>query len=64
MVDQWASETDAGKRKALIEQIHTRAYKSLPFVPMGQFFQPIAVRKNISGVLMSGEPVYWNIEKL
>jgi hypothetical protein len=30
---------------------------------MGQFFQSIAYRKNVTGMLEAGMPVYWNIEK-
>jgi peptide/nickel transport system substrate-binding protein len=35
----------------------------VPYVPFGQFFQPIAFRKTVRGVLAAGQPVYWNIEK-
>ena len=63
LVDNWSREPDAAKRRGLIDQIQLRAYESLPYVPFGQFFQPIAFRKNVTGVLESGVPVYWNIEK-
>jgi peptide/nickel transport system substrate-binding protein len=32
-------------------------------VPIGQYFQPIAFRKNVTGVLDAPLPVYWNIDK-
>jgi peptide/nickel transport system substrate-binding protein len=35
----------------------------VPYVPYGQFFQPVAFRANVTGVLESGMPVYWNIDK-
>ncbi|MGE0223030.1 MAG: ABC transporter substrate-binding protein [Acetobacteraceae bacterium] len=63
LVDTWATELDPAKRRAMIETIQLRAYESVPYVPFGQFFQPIAFRKNVTGVLESGTPVYWNIEK-
>jgi peptide/nickel transport system substrate-binding protein len=56
-------ESDAVKRRSMIDAIQTRAYESVPYVPFGQFFQPIAYRKNITGVLEASMPVYWNIEK-
>ena len=59
----WAREPDRAKRHAMIEGIQRRAYTSVPYVPFGQFFQPIAFRKNVKGVLAAGQPVYWNIEK-
>ena len=47
----------------MVEKIQARGYVSVPYIPYGQFFQPIAFRSNIKGVLVSGQPVYWNIEK-
>jgi peptide/nickel transport system substrate-binding protein len=63
LVDQWAQQADPAKRHALIDGIQTRAYISVPYVIAGQYFQPIAFRANIKGVLEAGVPVYWNIEK-
>ena len=63
LVDGWSRELDPARRRGLIEQVQTRAYESLPYVPFGQFFQPIAFRKKVTGVLESGVPVYWNIDK-
>ena len=33
------------------------------FVPLGQFFQPMAMRTNINGLQETLLPVFWNIEK-
>jgi peptide/nickel transport system substrate-binding protein len=32
-------------------------------VPLGQYFNPAALRKNISGLVPAGAQVYWNIKK-
>jgi peptide/nickel transport system substrate-binding protein len=63
LVDGYSREPDRAKRKALIEQIQKRAFETVPYVNFGQYRQPIAHRANVSGVLVSGIPVYWNIEK-
>ena len=63
LVTRWTREFDRAKRHAMIAGIQARAYESVPYVPIGQFFQPIAFRKNVTGVLASGQPVYWNIDK-
>ena len=47
----------------MIDEIQERAYVSVPYVRVGQYFQPIAFRANLKGVLEAGVPVYWNIEK-
>ncbi len=59
----WANEPDRAKRHAMIPAIQTRAYESVPYVPTGQFYQPVAFRKNVTGILAAGMPVYWNIDK-
>jgi len=63
LVDVWARERDRDKRRALLDQVQRRAYVSVPYVNWGQFFQPVAFRSSLKGVLVSGTPVYWNIEK-
>jgi peptide/nickel transport system substrate-binding protein len=32
-------------------------------VPLGQFVQPLARRKNVSGNMASPVTVFWNVEK-
>jgi len=63
LVDKWGREPDPAKRHAMIDTIQARAFVSVPYVVIGQYFQPIAFRANIKGVLECGVPVYWNIEK-
>jgi peptide/nickel transport system substrate-binding protein len=63
MVEEWAREADPEKRRPILERIQRRAYETLPYIPFGQYTQPIAVRANVHGVLPAGVPVYWNIEK-
>jgi peptide/nickel transport system substrate-binding protein len=31
-------------------------------IPVGEYVQPIAIRKNVKGVLMAPVQVLWNIE--
>jgi peptide/nickel transport system substrate-binding protein len=63
MITRWTHEPDRTKRHAMIPEIQARAYVSIPYLPGGQFFQPIAFRKNVTGALAAGLPVYWNIDK-
>ena len=63
MITAWSMESDPAKRYEWVEKIQARGYVSVPYIPYGQFFQPVAFRSNIKGVLESGMPVYWNIEK-
>ena len=63
LVDAWAQEYDPAKRHEMIKGIQARAYESVPYVPFGQFYQPIAFRNNVTGVVAASVPVYWNIDK-
>jgi peptide/nickel transport system substrate-binding protein len=60
---EYIRETDPVKQHALLEKMHTELWKSLPYVPLGQFKQPFVWRKNVTGVLKTNTLVYWNIEK-
>ncbi len=39
-----------------------QAWQDVPFVPLGQFIQPIAYRKSLTG-MVPGAPVFTNIRK-
>jgi peptide/nickel transport system substrate-binding protein len=59
----WAREGDPVKRKKLTEDIQKRAYDQSPYVNFGQFFWPMAYRANLKGLIVTGIPVMWNVEK-
>ncbi|MGA2080138.1 MAG: ABC transporter substrate-binding protein [Holophaga sp.] len=59
----WAREGDLAKRKKITDQIQKRAYETVPYVNFGQFYQPMAIRSNLKGVINIGIPVMWNAEK-
>jgi peptide/nickel transport system substrate-binding protein len=60
---EWSAEGDFEKRKAIGERIQRRAAEFVHYVPVGQFFQPVAYRASLAGVLPVPIPVLWNIEK-
>jgi peptide/nickel transport system substrate-binding protein len=61
--DQFARETDPEKQKALAEQIQARALEVGTHAYVGQWYQPLAFRNALSGVLEGPVPFFWNIEK-
>ena len=63
LIAAWGREPDRAKRKAMMPAIQMQAYESVPYISTGQFVQPVAFRKNVTGVLAAGMPVYWNIDK-
>jgi peptide/nickel transport system substrate-binding protein len=61
--DAWAKEQDTAKRKAIAEQLQVRATQFVHYVPLGQFFTPVAYRNNVKGIMEVPWQVYWNVEK-
>jgi peptide/nickel transport system substrate-binding protein len=59
----FAKETDPAKQKEIAKMIQERANEIVTYVPLGQFFSPIAYDKTkIEGVLDTPVPVFWNID--
>jgi len=61
--DAWAKEGDITKRKAIGEAIQKRAVEQAYFIPLGTFFQPMAYKKSLVGIVEVAIPVFWNVEK-
>ena len=60
--DAWLDAADPAEQKKIAREIQLQAFEDVPYMPFGQFFAPMAYRKNISGVL-DGYPVFWNVKR-
>jgi peptide/nickel transport system substrate-binding protein len=58
--DAWIETADEAAQKAIASDIQLQAMQDVPYVPAGQYFQPVAYRKSLSGML-NGVPVFTNI---
>lgn len=61
--DAYARETDPAKQKQIAEAVQVRNTQATTHLFLGQWYQPAATRKNISGVPTAPAPVFWNVEK-
>jgi peptide/nickel transport system substrate-binding protein len=61
--DQFARETDPAKQKAIAEQVQLRYLEVPTHVHLGQWYRPVALRKNVDGLLAAPVVVFWNVEK-
>ncbi|MGA2127678.1 MAG: ABC transporter substrate-binding protein, partial [Xanthobacteraceae bacterium] len=61
--DQFARATEPAEQKSIAEAVQVRDTQITTHVFLGQWYQPIAVRTTISGVLTAPAPVFWNVEK-
>lgn len=60
--DKWMTAPDLAAQKQIARDLQLQALKDVPFVPAGQYFQPVAYRKNLTGML-KGVPVFTNLRK-
>lgn len=64
MIDEFPFTSDDDARRKLAAEIQKSAYELVPYVPIGQWFSPVAFSPRISGVLSApGSTVLWNVEK-
>lgn len=60
---QFAAATTDADKKRLADEAQQRAFETVSYVPLGQFSQPAALRKGVTGLVPAGAQVYWNIKK-
>ena len=61
--NQLMRATDEPTKRKLAEQIQVRAFEVATHVPLGEYQQPMAARKNISGFFVTNGNIYWNLKK-
>lgn len=61
--DLWGKESDQAKRREIAAQLQRRAAAFIPFVPVGQYFAPIAYRSELKDFLKVPLSVLWNVDK-
>lgn len=64
LIDAFAYAEDDAGRQRLADAIQASAYRLVPYVPIGLWYNPVAYSDAVSGVLgVAGTTVYWNIAK-
>jgi peptide/nickel transport system substrate-binding protein len=54
------TETEQSERRRVAEEIQRQAFQDVPYIPLGQYVNASAYRRNLAGV-MTGCPVFWNL---
>ncbi len=63
MRNEWIDAADEPARKRLADAIQVRAMETVPFIPLGYYWQPSAWRRNVSGIFPCQVTAFWNIGK-
>ena len=58
----WLARSDIAEKKRIAAQLQEQAFVDVPFLPLGQFFQPTTQRKSLVGGL-KGMPLFWGISR-
>lgn len=62
--DAFARSSSPEEQKKIAADIQKEAYEQVIYIPLGQYFAPVAWRKSLSGVLDGpATPIFWNIDK-
>ncbi len=59
--DAWFAADGLAAQKEIAEKLQQEVFETVPFVPLGQYFQPTAYRASLTGVL-DGFATFWNVK--
>ena len=60
---EWFNATEPSEQKRIATEIQVQAFKTLPYIPLGNYMQRHAWNKKVTGVFSAPTTVYWNIAK-
>ena len=59
----WYRAPDLEAERTLAREIQTTVWDEVPFIPIGQWYQPIARRADITGIPRGAYPLFWNVRR-
>jgi peptide/nickel transport system substrate-binding protein len=60
--NEWLQSSNDETRRRIGREMQRQAFIDVPYVPLGQFYQPTAYRDGLSGVL-KGLALFWNVKR-
>jgi peptide/nickel transport system substrate-binding protein len=61
--EAFARAPDAATQKQIADAVQVRNREVVTHIWLGQWYQPIAARRSISGIPTAPVPVFWNVDK-
>jgi peptide/nickel transport system substrate-binding protein len=62
--DKYARSSSVDEQKKIVAELQKEAYDQVLYIPLGQYLNPSAWRKSLTGVLDGpATPIFWNIDK-
>ena len=60
---QWVEATSDSERRRISGEVQREAFRSIPFVPLAQYFQPAAFRSDLADFVRSPFSVFWGVRR-
>jgi peptide/nickel transport system substrate-binding protein len=59
----WIDAQDPAEQKRLCREIQIQCFQDVPYIPLGAFFFAGAYRRDLTGVIKGGIPVFYNVRR-
>ncbi|MBV9251442.1 MAG: ABC transporter substrate-binding protein [Acetobacteraceae bacterium] len=60
---RWFDAPDLAAQQAIAARIQQRAFEFVPFIALGEVFQPTAFRTNVTDIVKAAIPLFWGVRK-
>jgi peptide/nickel transport system substrate-binding protein len=60
---QWFDSPDLAAQQDVCKQIQLEAFQSVPFLPVGQWYQPTAFRTSLTGFVKCANILFWGVKR-
>jgi peptide/nickel transport system substrate-binding protein len=60
---QWFDAADFSEQKRICEAMQRRAFETIPFMPIGQWYYPWAIRKDLTDFVKCAAVLFWGVRR-
>jgi peptide/nickel transport system substrate-binding protein len=61
--EAWLDALDLPAQRRIATEIQRTVWDEVPYIPVGEWFLPIAYRTRLTGIVRGPYPVFWNVAK-
>jgi peptide/nickel transport system substrate-binding protein len=59
----WLDAADLNEQRRICAEMQTQLWQDLPFIPMGEYWQTTAYRKELTGIIPGCFTVFWGVQR-
>jgi peptide/nickel transport system substrate-binding protein len=61
--DQWLFAEDQISQQNICADMQRIAWRQIPFMPLGHWFAPMAMRDDLRDAVAAPFPIFWNVRR-